>query len=140
MRLRNSSLLVAVVGLSVLLGGCQLFGGAKNQSTNTALTITLDQLVGSWESQTQSVGKTGYFYSFDQDGTLTLSEETRDNLVLNGTFAIEQGGKILNIQLTNPRDGAVILAMSWTLINAEANELVFKLMPDDGVVWLKRVR
>ena len=137
MSLVKSLILTAVLACGVLLGGCQFFGGAKNQST-TPISITRDQIIGFWQSQVQSVGKTDYYYLFSLDGTLAVSEDTADNLVLNGTFAIEQG-KSLNIQLTNPRDGAVILAMTWLLINASANELVFKLAPDDGVILLRRV-
>ncbi|MBI3643088.1 hypothetical protein HY229_03195 [Candidatus Acetothermia bacterium] len=140
MERNRTGLLLAILGLSMLLGGCQMLSGASHHSSNntTDTTLTTDQLVGFWESQAQSVGKTGYYYRFNADGTLALSEEKPDNLVLTGTFKID-GAKTVDLQLTNPRDNAVILAMTWQLMDAQNNELVFRIMPDDGVVWLRKV-
>lgn len=139
MRMR-SGLLLAILGISILLGGCQMLSGASHQSANntTDTTLTIDQLVGFWESQAQSVGKTGYYYRFNPDGTLALSEEKPENIVLSGTYKID-GTKSVDLQLTNPRDNAVILAMTWQLMDSQNNELVFRIMPDDGVVWLRKV-
>lgn len=137
MKTRVLSILIAVFAFGLLVSGCGVAGG-NDTFSNVPLEISLNQLVGSWESQAQSVGRTGYFYQFNEDGSLSLSEETAENLVLNGSFAITDGTS-LDIELRNPKDNAVILTMVWQLINVEPTELVFRTVPDEAIIWLKRV-
>ena len=138
MKTLKSSMLLAFLILSIALAGCQAVGGKNQIPDNDPIQISMPQLLGFWESKAQAVGFTGYFYRFNEDGSLALYEETQDNLVLNGSFVIN--GTAMEVELRNPSTDTTILTMQWELINVEPNELVFRTVPEEAIIWLSRVR
>jgi len=137
MGLLRRGIVLSAILLSIAVTGCTAITGGNQIPNNDPIEISINQIVGFWESQAQSVGQTGYYYRFSQDGTLELFEETEDNLVLNGSFEINSMS--MSVELRNPSTDGVILTMEWELISAEQNELVFRTIPDEAVIWLKRV-
>ena len=138
MRTLKSTTLLAFLILSIALAGCQAIGGKNQIPDNDPIEISINQILGFWESKAQAVGFTGYFYRFFEDGSLALYEETQDNLVLDGTFSIT--GTSMDVVLNNPTTSSTILTMEWQLINVEPNELVFRTIPEEAIIWLSRVR
>jgi len=138
-RLGDDSISYSSQSYRVELGSIILYRseGGNQLPNNEPIKISLNQILGFWESQAEADGSTGYFYRFNQDGTLQLHEEALGNPVLNGSFVINDYS--MSVELRNPSTNGVILTMEWQLFNSEPNELVFRTVPDEAIIWLKRV-
>lgn len=154
--------LVVIVVVGLTLTGCQSGTAPEDQGQDPAnesstadtaqspsadassedpnsIPISKDDLIGQWQTVSESGDPQGVFYIFNEDETFRIAEETPENAVNQGDFKMDDDGRMVRLYVRNAANDTLTALVPMRPIARKGDEeLVFQVIPRDETLWLQR--
>ena len=135
-----------ILFLFAILSGCSLPGWQKAETESIEQVPVKPELdldlsgifIGSWLEWSESKGqKTGYVYSFYEDGRVLVSRQDMNGVVMQGAYTFI-GDETFSIVWSLPGSELYFDEMTWVVHSIKNNELTF-WVDNERFVALKRL-
>jgi hypothetical protein len=110
-----------------------------------ALPLTKSELIGTWKTVNLPDEAASYRYVFREDGTFAVYETGSNQLVLSGEYLLDQGNDELRLHVRDPQTNELRALARLRPVakkggEEEPIELIFEQLPDQGTLWLRRLK